>query len=122
MIRCIQMGRIPIFIYDDIPWVPYLGTNISVETFGFLVGNATQGLVDIVHRLKNLTEEEYQSKLTALRHVRPHFTYEGVLHQIDAFLRDPFGPHGGDLRCVSHPRHERCCEELQTTSSVVTKL
>eukprot|EP01035_Chromulina_nebulosa_P017912 gene17912-23532_t len=43
----IQMGRVPIFLYDDIPWVPY---------------------------------------------------------------QDPFGVNGGNLRCINHPRTERCCD------------
>ena len=28
----IQLGRIPIYVYDDIPWIPYEGTtNISIN-------------------------------------------------------------------------------------------
>ena len=26
----IQLGRIPVFLYDDIPWVPYIGRYISI--------------------------------------------------------------------------------------------
>jgi hypothetical protein len=32
----IQIGRIPAYLYDDIPWIPYEGTNASIETFGFI--------------------------------------------------------------------------------------
>ena len=34
----IQMNRLPVFVYDDYPWIPYNGTAISAETFGFVAG------------------------------------------------------------------------------------
>ena len=27
--------RIPVYIYDDHPWLPYEGTNLSISSFGF---------------------------------------------------------------------------------------
>jgi hypothetical protein len=63
----------------------------------------------LVHRLKNVTEEEYQQKLTKLKEIREFFTYRGIVHQIEAFLHDPFGENGGHIRCTKHPRTERCC-------------
>ncbi len=36
MYRAIQIGRIPIYMYDDIAWLPYKGTNISLENFGIV--------------------------------------------------------------------------------------
>jgi hypothetical protein len=59
--------------------------------------------------MQNMTEEEYQQKLAFLKQIRPHFTYPGIVHQIDAFLKDPFGPNGGFITCTKHPRTERCC-------------
>jgi hypothetical protein len=31
------MGRIPVFVYSDLPWVPYQGSlNSSIEQYGYL--------------------------------------------------------------------------------------
>jgi hypothetical protein len=76
------------------------------------VGGLTQTentLPDLVRRIKNMTEEEYQQKLHNLENIRRYFTYPGIVHQIEAFLRDPFGENGGFIRCTKHPRTERCC-------------
>lgn len=105
------MGRVPVFLYNDLHWIPYYGSNASIDLYGFVAGStATENtLKEMVHSLKNLTSEQYQAKLDGLRHVRSHFTYEGMFHQMELFLKDPFGPEGGDLRCTKHPRTERCC-------------
>ena len=108
------MGRIPVFLYDDIPWIPYDGTNISAQTYGFTGGIRASGIhTDIrttIITIANITEVEYQQKIQALRNVRKYFTYEGVFEQFEAFLRDPFGPEeGGQLRCIQHPHSDRCC-------------
>ena len=50
-----------------------------------------------------------QKKIDILTEAREHFTYAGVLKQIEALMNDPFGPNGGYLRCIDHPRTERCC-------------
>lgn len=105
------MGRIPVFLYNDLPWIAYQGSNISIETYGFSAGltSTHNDLKEMVHVLKNITTEDYNRKLVHLKNVRQYFTYAGVFHQLDEFLRDPFGPNGGHLRCVKHPHTERCC-------------
>lgn len=110
--RAIQMGRMPIFLYDDVPWIPYHRTNISVETFGFAARKSEDGantLRTTLEAVKNLTDLEYRQKLQNLLAVRSHFTYRGVFRQIAMMLQDPFGPNGGHLHCTYHPRNERCC-------------
>ena len=107
------MGRMPVFLYDDVPWIPYAGTNISAETFG-LVGRKSEDGVDTLEKvlvdIKNMSDHEYRQKLEhLLTTVRAHYTYRGVFRQIAMFLQDPFGPNGGHLRCTYHPRNERCC-------------
>jgi len=37
----IQIGRIPIYLYSDVPWIPYPGTNISMENFAYLANKIT---------------------------------------------------------------------------------
>jgi len=101
-----------VFLYNDLHWIPYYGSNASIEVYGFVAGSTSKEntLKELVHQLHNLTTEQYEQKLTGLREVRTLFTYEGMFHQVDLFLRDPFGPHGGHLRCTKHPNTERCCD------------
>jgi hypothetical protein len=108
----IQMGRIPAFLFNDVPWIPYQGTDISIETFGYSAGLTSNmnNLTNLVYSIKNMTKEEYNQRLKKLESVRPYYTYKGILHQIDDFLQDPFGVNGGYLRCAKHPRNERCCD------------
>lgn len=112
-VESIQMGRLPVWVYDDIPWIPYEGTNISVLTYGFAGGineyNNHTKLSKTIYAIGNLTSIEYTSKLLQLKKVRKYFTYAGVFEQINLFLIDPFGSNGGALRCIKHPKTERCC-------------
>ena len=32
----IQVGRLPVYIYDVFPWTAYEGTEIAIEEFGFV--------------------------------------------------------------------------------------
>lgn len=103
------MGRIPIFIYNDIAWIPYQGTNLSIENFGFLAGLTIHEntLPIVIKDAYSLSDKDFQKKLQYLHDVRYHYTYSGVINQINMFLRDPFGEKGGDLRCVPHPKDDR---------------
>ena len=42
-------------------------------------------------------------KLLQVKIVRHHYTYEGVLSQLEMFFSDPFGTNGGQLRCNRLP-------------------
>lgn len=59
--RSVQMGRLPIYLYDDYLWLPYIGTNKSVETFGFAA--RLQEVPEVVRRIKEMTAEEFQRRL-----------------------------------------------------------
>lgn len=100
------------FLYDDVPWIPYNGTNSSVETFGFVGGlhHPEHDLVNLVSSLRNITEHGYKNKLRHLASVRHWYTYTGVMQQIEMFLAAPFDPQGSLLRCQKYPRTERCCD------------
>ena len=112
--RSIQMGRVPYFIFDDIPWIPYEGTDIDIRIYGFAGGMAPAGnhgnLRAGVVQFMNLTDDEYKQKLLNVKHVRKYFTYDGVFEEFERFLQDPFGPQGGYLRCIKHPKTEKCCD------------
>ena len=98
------MGRIPVYMYDDVKWLPYQNTNISFSTFGFI------GRMDYVRwlytQLIHANSSQFEDKMEQVRRVRPYYTYEGVLQQIDLFFRDPLGPHGGYLRCERVPERD----------------
>ncbi len=119
----IQIGRIPVFLWDDVPWIPYHGTNLSVEHFGFQRGLkpvkkegadgsvVTQSLESLVEEMHTMTEMQYKHKMVRLHDARWHYTYPGVLAQIEKFISNPFDHrHGGQLRCTTHPKTERCCD------------
>jgi hypothetical protein len=102
----VQIGRVPVYMYDDHPWLPYEGTNISINTFGF--SEQMGHMRDTAKRMKALTEAQHRVLLQQVRAVREHYTYEGVMRQIEAFLRDPLGVDGGQLRCAKlHDRDHR---------------
>lgn len=101
------MGRLPIYLYDDICWFPYEGTNKSIETFGFMakVGDIPQ----VIKHIANMSESEYQQRVKHMLDIREDYTYHGVMLQIAKFIYDPLGQNGGDLRCHAHPRNLVCC-------------
>ena len=101
----IQIGRIPVYLYDDIPWIPYAGTNISIESFGYFAGPSDSDRVARRMRLDSQNGTELNRMLVNVRLARVHYTYEGVLAQLQMFFRNPFGPEdsGGQLRCTRLP-------------------
>jgi len=106
----VQMGRVPVYLWNDIPWVPYAGSDVSVEAIGFssAIGGRTssgkQPLEVLVAELKALSDMEYTAKLQKLRQARRYYTYDGILEQIEQFFEDPFGPRGGYLKCTAFPK------------------
>jgi hypothetical protein len=100
----VQIGRIPVYLYDDYPWIPYAGTNISVASFGYVAG--TNDFASVAGRLaalaKNASKSELYRRLRMVQEVREHYTYRGVLAQLEQFFRAPLGEgdSGGQLRCA----------------------
>ncbi|RYY86362.1 hypothetical protein EON63_05935 [archaeon] len=99
-------------MHSDIPWAPYANSEYDPTTYGYVAGLTSNfnNLPELVHNLTHITDEEYNKKLAKLREVQYAFTYEGMWYEIELFLHDPFGPHGGHLTCTKHPRTERCCD------------
>jgi hypothetical protein len=100
LVEVIQIGRIPIYIYNDEPWIPYDGTSHSIRNFGLVYKmDDIPALVSKIDELKsNVTY-----LLDAVKATRRHYTYDGVIEQIKLFIEDPLGPNGGDLRCAKVP-------------------
>ena len=95
------MGRLPVYIYDDVKWLPYENTNISLATFGFIGRYRSLGFV--FNEMMEVNSSEFERRMQQVRRVRQYYTYQGVIQQIDAFIRDPLGPSGGYLRCQRVP-------------------
>jgi hypothetical protein len=102
-------------------WIPYRGTNISIENFGFhlFINKATHhqfhskartqkvdnkaNVRAILQQVKSMTSTELQRRLDLVRDVRDYYTYEGTLKQIFQLFQDPFGSRGGYLQCAGLP-------------------
>ena len=101
MAEIIQLGRVPVYMYDDHSWLPYGRSNISVTAFGFS-GRIMQ-MYRVVNDMIRVNSSQLQERLELVRKARKYYTYEGVLQQIDLFFRDPLGPNGGYLHCQRVP-------------------
>ena len=89
------MGLVPVYVYSDVPWVPYADLFPRV---GF-VANLTS-LPALLRELAVTPPAELRRReALALRLAESHFSAEGVMRQIALFLR------GGasDLRCAALP-------------------
>lgn len=99
----INVGRLPAYIYSDIPWVPYEGTHADMRSFGWVFSN-TEGPQEVVRVARALKSDraDIVRRLEALRRVRDsHYTYEGVKQQILLYLQG--GEVKSDLRCHGYP-------------------
>ena len=115
-VEIIQMGRIPAYMFDDIPWIPYEGTEIGLRKFGFqgqFRHTIPQMTRDIVNLLRNPLLQ--QSYLDTVKRVRFHYTYEGVIKQIELFLKAPLqpSPMGGDLDWKADNNYLRCASNMR---------
>ena len=97
----VQIGRIPVYLYNDWPWIPYDGSMKGYRAMGFVAH--TNELTDLMKRLASVSDADVDRLLTNVRNAREDYTYTGVLKQIDLFLNDPLGPGGGNLRCSHVP-------------------
>ena len=90
----IQLGRVPVHISTDLEWLPYATKNSpgNIQMIGYS-GNAGN-LVELIKTLKSLSEEEVAKKLALVKEARAMYTYEGVMTQIEAFLKDPLKSRG----------------------------
>lgn len=106
----IQLGRVPVYLYDDKEWLPYMGSNISVTEIGFSGGMGRLGV--LAKRLKETKDDEFHKLESKVALAREHYTLEGTIKQIEKFIADPFGPQGGELRCTQVPDkdHRRAYE------------
>jgi hypothetical protein len=91
----LQMGMIPVFIYNDVPWVPYLGA-INWSELAIIIH--IKDVPKTLPYLRNCPVERVnQMRLNVRALYKSHFSKEGVMNQFRNFLRKGF--RGSDLRC-----------------------
>ena len=102
----IQLGRVPVYVYLDHPWLPYEGSDISVERLG-LYGSVRQ-IGQILRSLARMNESEVRRMESHVARAAEHYTYNGLMKQIDLFFQHPFdmthGHRGGYLACSAYRR------------------
>jgi len=99
LIEVLQSGLIPVFIYDDVAWVPYRDL---LEKIGFVV--SIKKFAELLPRLASMPAEEIALREMQVRaHRDTHFMPTGITDQMHRFLL------GGetDLRCVPLPHSIR---------------
>lgn len=99
--EAIQKGVLPLHIFDDFEWLPYLGSGKEVHKFGYSVN--INELVPVLQKLaldlKPSSVTERRNLMKSLR--MSHYSYVGVINQISLYLK--FGPSISDLRCNLPP-------------------
>lgn len=96
LVETLQMGLIPIHVYSDVPWVPYADL---FDKLGFVAHyKQLESLVD--DKLLKLSNEEVKRREELIVSLRDsHFSFEGILRQMEKFLlNEP-----NDLRCMALP-------------------
>mmetsp|Transcript_2359 Transcript_2359/g.3629 ORF Transcript_2359/g.3629 Transcript_2359/m.3629 type:complete len:388 (-) Transcript_2359:16-1179(-) len=102
----VQVGRIPVYMFNDFSWAAYEGTPAAITEFGFhsQLGDAVRLVEGIQAVVKNDTE--LNRRFQKVKEVRQLYTYGGLIQQIELFFADPLGPSGGYLRCAKVPDSE----------------
>ena len=93
------MGRIPVYMFDDVPWLPYSGTEADLAKFGVHSSAVSRGHMDIaVRRIQKLRSNATEA-LKDIDRMREWYTYEGLMRQMGYFFADPL--RGGLIRCAA---------------------
>jgi len=100
----IQMGFIPVYVYDDKEWLPYRNTSVgAVQNFGFSLRiNQVRAWAvgwQAVPRARRLADIVAR-RARMLQAVDSHWTYSGVMQHIEWFLKQD---KRSDLVCRRHP-------------------
>ncbi len=113
----VQMGRIPVVLFNDVAWLPYENTEMDFRLFG-LLGKAGQMGV-LIKQIVEMNAEEEMRRMKNIKEVRHWYTYAGVLEQIALFFLDPLGERGGYLRCMRVPHTPLGHDSSAATSATV---
>ena len=83
--EAIQLDTIPIYVWDDIEWLPYQEV---LDYDAFSISVHVSELHTLHERLKSITEKDYEHMVTHLHDVKRWFTLEGMCEYIVAYLQD----------------------------------
>ena len=79
---------IPVHVYYDIPWVPY--ESFFETEIGFVT--SLNELPVLLRRLQNMTSAEFARREASVKAaLQTHYTYDGVMVQIRAFIEHAAG-------------------------------
>jgi hypothetical protein len=107
----VQIGRIPIYLYDDHPWIPYEDSPYSLYHIGYVV--RWSEVSSLLRAIAALSSDDIYRQLLKVANARYFYTHEGIINQISMFISDPFGQNGGYLRCSKYqPINERLSSAL----------
>lgn len=97
----VQIGRVPIYLFTDIPWLPYALSPAAFSTVGISGKQGALRAVALEMAALLSSREQLRAKLEAVKNSRRWFTYDGVLEQLEIFFSTSGS--GGLLTCSRHP-------------------
>jgi len=101
LMESLQLGRVPVVIYDDIPWLPYTN-EVRWSKFAFVVSNErTTELPGLLSAINHTQYLIMRDNMLSLRH--SHFIPEGTIKKVFSFIR---APHASAISCRSLPHSE----------------
>jgi hypothetical protein len=104
LMETLQLGLVPVVVYSDLPWIPYMDFLVKQQkslVYMIQYQDLARFVQQDLFQQQHLTNDEIAQKEEQIRSLRDsHFSYEGVLQQIQAFL---WGT-PNDLQCTPLPR------------------
>ena len=117
MSEVVRVGRIPVYLYSDYPWLPYEGTATECASTSLLVSTDTHStgtkmsptelgllaktgeMAQLVSTMSFMLQNNTLIGMYMQRNKQAHVAYtnEGVLQQLKLFFAAPLT--GGYLRC-----------------------
>jgi hypothetical protein len=94
----LQMGMIPVYVYNDIPWLPYYD---SINWSAFSIVVRWDRIQDASNRISETSDQEVHAMRTRIHQLFfTHFSANAVMKQVMNLLQ--FGFCGSDLRCARY--------------------
>ena len=111
LIESLQMGLVPVYVYDDHDWSPYKGSEANIRNFGFAVNiSEFESFVQDMAK-KNAENPNFlnlKERVAKLKKVREsHYTLSGLMQQIQYFFQDD---QRTSITCQRHPMTYVCCD------------
>jgi len=83
-----DLQRVPIYVYDDIPWIPYEN---DIDWADISIPIHISKLHRLPQILEKINETEYNKMIYHMRKIHAnYFTFSGVLEKIGEFIQQPW--------------------------------